>query len=286
MKKQQTSSWGRRVSLGLMIVVLFILLAILSWRSTQPLTTNQSESVPTLYLHGYGAGAKSTDYWINYAKKHDQAQKVLTAVVSPQGKVKLQGEWGTRVKHPLVQVVFQDNKNTDYQQTSRWFAKVLQALQQRYQIKQYNTVTHSMGNLTTMYYQMSPKLKKGLPKLHQQVNVAGHFDGIVGKDDQPNQNHLQQNGEPQQQDATYRYLKRNRQQFPKNVSVLNIYGNLDDGTNSDGDVTVVSAKSLGFLVKKQTHYQELEIKGAKAQHSQLHENPQVARAIDHFLWAK
>ncbi|WP_435891378.1 alpha/beta hydrolase [Limosilactobacillus pontis] len=67
-----------------------------------------------------------------------------------------------------------------------------------------------------------------------------------------------------------------RSTFPTNTRVLNIYGDKEDGSHSDGDVPVNSAKS----------YREVEIKGANAQHSTLHNNSQVNRELINFLWRK
>ena len=47
------------------------------------------EAVPTIYLHGYGAGARSTAGMIAYAQQHNGAHKVLTARISANGKVDL-----------------------------------------------------------------------------------------------------------------------------------------------------------------------------------------------------
>ena len=94
-------------------------------------------------------------------------------------------------------------------------------------------------------------------------------------------------GEPQRQDATYKPLLKLRSTFPTNTRVLNIYGDKDDGSHSDGDIPVNSAKSLKYLVSgRAKSYREVEIKGANAQHSTLHNNSQVNRELINFLWRK
>nr|WP_283594383.1 alpha/beta hydrolase [Limosilactobacillus galli] len=94
-------------------------------------------------------------------------------------------------------------------------------------------------------------------------------------------------GEPQRQDATYKPLLKLRSTFPTNTRVLNIYGDKEDGSHSDGDVPVNSAKSLKYLVSGcAKSYREVEIKGANAQHSTLHNNSQVNRELINFLWRK
>lgn len=281
-KKTKTLLWW--------LVILIILLLLgggLAVKMNRPTSGDRSASVPTLYLHGYGAGANSAKSMMAYAQAHQGATKVLVARISPQGRVRLSGHWPKGAKHPLIQVLMEDNQNSNYQETSRWFYNLITLLQKKYQIQRYNTVAHSMGNLTTMYYQVKYGQRKDLPRLNKQVNIAGHFDGIIGIDDRPNKNYFLANGRPRYEDRYYRYLLSKRNSYPRHVRILNIYGNLNNGTNSDGDVTNVSARSLKYLLRgRYQNYQELEIKGRKGQHSQLHDhNYQVNQAIGQFLWA-
>lgn len=64
---------------------------------------DRSNNVPTLYVHGWGAGARSTNSMIRYAEKHNNAKKVLTATISPKGEVSLSGYWPEQTKRPLHQ---------------------------------------------------------------------------------------------------------------------------------------------------------------------------------------
>ncbi|WP_082611459.1 alpha/beta hydrolase [Limosilactobacillus ingluviei] len=66
---------------------------------------------------------------------------------------------------------------------------------------------------------------------------------------------------------------------------LNIYGDLNNGTRSDGDVPVNSARGYQYLVSGRAQsYHKLKITGRQAQHSRLHENHQVDQALVNFLW--
>lgn len=269
-------------------IVLFVLCVggYIGFRCLTIRNNTRSKVVPTLYLHGWGASGHSTNNMIAYAEKHDRAKKVLKAIVSKKGSVRFNGRWSKKDKHPIVQVVFKDNKENNYQTTSKWFKNVVYLLKERYRIKSFNVVAHSMGNLTLVYYELNYGKNKNLPQLRKEVDIAGHFNGIVGIDDKPNQNKLLKNGKPEFLDKYYRYQLAHRQNFPKGqVDVLNIFGNLEDGSNSDGKVTRVSARSLKYLLRGRCRsYQEIEIRGPHAQHSKLHENNQVNKIVGDFLW--
>lgn len=212
------------------------------------------------------------------------ATKVLTATVAKNGKVSWQGN-ARHVSKPIVQVIFQDNVNPDYAKLAGWLTTINRELYQRYGVRQVNLVAHSMGNMAVMFYATQNSDHPKLPKMRAYVAIAGHFDGIIGMGDEPHRIKLAPNGYPTPPDENYATLDRMRDRFPKNVKVLNIYGDVDDGSDSDGRVANNSSRSLQYLVEgRAASYQEKEFVGKKAQHSALHENPQVAKAVDNFIW--
>ena len=233
--------------LGLLGIVL-VVSAGWYWFHNQSVNTSDQEQASigktaTLYLHGYSGGAGSTNTLIRHAKQA-RATKVLTATVSKNGKVSWLGS-PHHVRKPIVQVVFEDNRNPDAVKWADWLATVNRQLYQRYGVR----------------------------------NV------IIGMGDQPHQIKLAANGYPSPLDENYAELARMRDRFPKGVKVLNIYGDLRDGSDSDGRVSNNSSRSLRYLVSpRAAGYREREYFGRDAQHSALHENPKVAQAVDAFLW--
>ena len=109
-------------------------------------------NVPTLFIHGYGGTLNSTKDLVRAAEKAGAAKKMLTARVTKDGQVKLSGHWDKNKYNPMVQVVFSDNRNADFHTDAKWIKHVIVALQQRYGIKSFNAVAHSMGNLGLLTY--------------------------------------------------------------------------------------------------------------------------------------
>ena len=273
------------IGLGVLIGSGWWLLGHATTQKAQQVKQTENEQ-PTFYLHGYGGSARSTDSMIKAAREQKNATQVLTATVRKDGSVDLQGRWLAKTTRPIVQVVFEDNRNPNYQQDGEWFKNVLVAVNRQHSFKRFNVVAHSMGNLTAVYYLLNHATDKQLPRMAKMVNIAGHFDGIIGMDDQPNQNQVKKDGQPQKMNATYRQLMGLRNQLPaKSIAVLNIYGDLGDGTHSDGRVSNASSQSLRYLVTPGAKtYQEKKFTGKKAQHSQLHENHAVNQTVLAFLW--
>ena len=143
-----------------------------------------------------------------------------------------------------------------------------------------------MGNLEIINYINDNINNSQLPKINHLVAIAGHYNGLMGQE-KAEKATINQDGKPSWEDANYKQLLKLKKTFPTNTRVLNIYGDLQDGTHSDQDVPVKSAKSLKYLVAgRAKSYQELEIKGRMGQHSRLHNNNQVNQALIKFLWMK
>ena len=145
-----------------------------------------------------------------------------------------------------------------------------------------------MGNMAVAYYMLDNASDSSLPQLQKQVDIAGHYNGILGLSGAPQTYALKKAGAPVEPTRAYTELLALRDKYPKDqVQVLNIYGDLGDGSNSDGRVNNDSSKALAYLLKGRARlYQELEIKGEQGQHSKLHENTKVDRAIIDFIWKK
>ena len=264
------------------------LLLLTSLCLTSPLTTRnhlhkQLVVQPTLYFHGWAGSANSTNHLIAAAAALPQVKKVLTITVTESGQLAISGSWQDNVKYPLIQVLFANNQ-AEIPQQARWIDRVVTYLQTNYHIQSFNIVTHSMAGPATFYWAIT-SYRPTYPQFNKFVAIAGPFDGVIHIDDVPNQNYFRTDGLPAYQNAAFKNYYRQRQAFPKNTQVLNIYGNLADGSNSDSLVTNVSARSLGSLVKGQVaSYQEITITGPSAQHSRLHNNDQVNHVVDNFLF--
>lgn len=244
--------------------------------------------VPTLFFHGYGSSINAETHMANAAVRAGVTRTVVQAVVADDGQVQLKGTFKPRDDNPIVEVGFTNNQNTNYRQSGQWVKNVITALQRRYHIKAINVVGHSMGNMAIADYLLQYGQDKDLPPVKKQVDIAGHFNGILGMDDKPNQVTFKQNGQPTKMNRSYRQLLKLRQRYPKGqIDVLNIYGDKDDGTHSDGRVSNASSQSLRYLIEARAKsYREKRIVGADAQHSKLHENAQVDQALIKFIWHK
>ncbi|MGX6392897.1 alpha/beta hydrolase [Lactiplantibacillus pentosus] len=280
----------KRMRLWGLLLELMLLLSGCGQRSAstnhQQRHSNGQRYVPTLFFHGWGSSYHAETPMANAVVKAGGTHTIIRAMVARNGAVTLQGHFKAGDYRPIVEVNFAANRSSDYPTVGRWAKNVVVALQQVYGIKAFNMVGHSMGNMAITYYLLANAQNKRLPQLKRQVDIAGHFNGILGMDDEPNRMKLNAAGRPNKLQPAYRQLMGLRQVYPRNqVRVLNIYGDKGDGTHSDGAVSNASSQSLRYLVASRAKsYREVKITGKQAQHSKLHENQQVDRLLIDFLW--
>lgn len=272
----------------ILLTALSLLLACFLAGCATNATTSDSHAIPTLFFHGYGGSYRAENHMAQAAVQAGVTQSVIRADVSPTGRVTLIGQFKRHDRHPIVEVNYLNSRNGNYHTDGQWAKNVVVKLQQRYQIKKFNMVGHSMGNMAIVYYLLANATNRKLPQLQKQVDIAGHFNGILGMDDAPNRMKLKPAGQPTKMNANYRELLGLRRiKTLKSLQVLNIYGDKNDGSHSDGRVSNASSKSLKYLLKDQVKsFQERRIVGPAAQHSRLHQNKQVDRLLIHFLWKK
>lgn len=255
--------------LGL-IVVLLVGISGLAWH--RDAETKSVASVPTIFLHGYSGAANSTDKMIAALAQTGVAKQTMQVTVSPTGKLKVRGN--LHGKHPIVQVIYQDSRNN--QQFTNWLLKVYAMLHRRYHVQRVNAVGHSDGGTAVI----EAAMKHPAVKMNKLVAIAAPVASGFVPSGETLPGKYDKKGKPIVASATYRQMSREVKHFQA-VAVLNLYGDLGDGSHSDGVVAVNDARSLKYLLHDwHGKYQEREVQGKGAQHSQLHENN---KTVDHAL---
>ncbi|KRM87224.1 alpha/beta hydrolase [Lacticaseibacillus thailandensis] len=271
-------SW---IIIPLMLVVLMLGAGGHNHAAATQASTTDGYHRPTILIHGFHAGERTYDNFIDLATHEHRAQYALTAVINGQ-QIHYYGDWTRSMQHPLIKVVFANNR-ASWDRNATWLNHLLDQLRSQYHVHSFDAVAHSRGtlDLLTAYSHSQPL------QLRRAVLIAGPYDGAYRRDDFPHANHLLQNGKPMIKHPEYRELVHNAAFFPRGVRVLNIMG--DDhwhGTNSDGKVANVSSKSLWpAMGPRFKSYRQLTVYGHNASHHRIirHDN-QVMRATMRFLW--
>lgn len=281
-------------AIGTIIVAAIAVFTLSAWHRTQAAQQFVKSDTPTIFVHGWGSSAHAETKMTHAAKRAGVTNTIVRANVDRHGKVTFNRTIPAHATNPIVEVNLQDNKLTGFEKNypqgykhgANYVKNVVLALERQHHYSSINLVGHSMGNLEIINYINDNSNDSSLPKINHLVAIAGHYNSLV-RDKGADSKLAAQTGKPQHETATYRPLLSLRQTFPTNTRVLNIYGDKQDGSHSDGDVPVNSAKSLKYLVNDRAKsYREADIKGPNAQHSKLHNNAQVNRLLINFLWGK
>ena len=242
-------------------------------------------SRPTIFFHGWGSSSRAERHMANAAKDAGVTKTIIDAKVDKDGQVTLDGSIPKGAINPIVLVNFDNNRGASTRDQGDYAYAVVKALQDNYGITEMNMVGHSYGNMAIVYYMLQHGSDTSLPKLVKQVDIAGHFNGIIGMNE-PENNSLDDEGKPSSLTESYQELLAVGDHYPQGqVEVLNIYGNTGNG--SDERVTNLSSQSLDYLIKGHVKsYQEKEITGPNGQHSKLHETALVDKPLIAFLWGK
>ena len=267
-----------------------LFLTIIYGLATKPIHADLSNkyihsTTPALFFHGYGSGAHAEEYMVNGFVKAGVSKTVITAEVAGDGTVTLKGDIPHNTVNPLVMVNFNDNHSTNYELQGQWVKNVLEELQAKYHFKKVNIEAHSMGNMAVMYFLLANAGNHNLPQIQKQDAMPGTSDGAIGWNEPANLTVNKKTGKPSAMNDSYQKLLPLRHRYPRQIKLLNIYGDLKDG--NDSQVSNASCLSLKYLINNRARsYREVKITGPNAKHELLHHNPQVDKILINFFWGK
>lgn len=282
MKKRQYG-W---LALGLALLIALVGAGGVHLQREQAASKYIDSRTTTFFLNGWVSSSHAEEHMANAAKRAGATNKIIKVNVPKGGKTTINGQITKNSRNPIVEVNFADNKNGNYRTDGQYAKDAIVAVQKKFGIKDINLVGHSMGNLAIVYYLLDNANDSSLPTVRHHVAIAGHFDGGIGFG-YNDKTKLDKDGKPSIMEEHYKQLLPLRQSYPQTAKVLNIAGDLDDGSNSDEEIPVKSAFSLRYLLGgREKSYRQVVIHGKRAQHSKLHSNPKVDRLLINFLWSK
>ena len=294
MIKQNEVNFNRVLS-GMVLLVLLILSGCQTQEnksqketaSTETTRTSQVESVkkgsvPTLFVHGYKGTVNSFKGMIDRLEGESKGQQELTLTVDTNGNVQAQGELSKEATNPMIQVLFEDNENNEWNQ-AEWIRACLVYLQTTDQINKVNIVGHSMGGVSGLRYLVTYGQETTLPQVEKFVALGAPFNDFVDDSGQ-NLADLLENG-PAVVSSRYQDYQTMIGNLPTDTQFLLVAGQLSEVELSDGTVPLNSALAVYALLKQHGNpVMEKVEEGEGASHSMLHENEEVDREVSRFLW--
>ncbi|MGX6962678.1 alpha/beta fold hydrolase [Vagococcus xieshaowenii] len=245
--------------------------------------TYQFSKTPTLFVHGYQGGRLSFGGMLRRLEREGITNKEMVLSVDTEGNVSAKGELSGKTDNPTIQVLFEDNQSHEWNQ-ALWIKNCLAYLHDTYQVKEVNLVGHSMGGVSALRYLLTYTQDNQLPNVSKFIAIGAPFNNFAELNEGETLESVLANG-PVNKSDRYADFETMLSQEPQQVQALLIAGDVSDGTQSDGTVSVSDALSVVALLSNQfsnISYQIIE--GTNAQHSQLHENQDVDQMVLDFLY--
>ena len=247
-------------------------------------TQNEVKSYPvTLFFHGYGGTKHSMGGMIQRLSSRYQATHTLDLTVNTDGTIQTSGTFEQADKPVLINVLFADNKNKEWNQ-AEWIYQSLQFVKAQYHVEKVNVVGHSMGGVSLFRFLETYQNQGELPTVEHFISIAAPLNEFLDTSNEQSVDGLLQQG-PTQISPRYQDFQNNIANFPKNVQVSLFAGQLSASDLSDGTVPLTSALAVNQLLSsQQIPVETFVFKGVLAQHSALHANPKVDKRIVEILW--
>lgn len=237
----------------------------------------------TLFFHGYGGTKHSMGGMIQRLSSRYQATHTLDLTVNTDGTIQTSGTFEQADKPVLINVLFADNKNNEWNQ-AEWIYQALQFVKTQYHVEKVNVVGHSMGGVSLFRFLETYQNQGELPTVEHFISIAAPLNEFLDTSNEQSVDGLLQQG-PTQISPRYQDFQNNIANFPKNVQVSLFAGQLSASDLSDGTVPLTSALAVNQLLSSQQIPVEIFVfKGVLAQHSALHANPKVDKRIAEILW--
>lgn len=292
MKKQLYHILGL-LAVGVMIVLLWFFwpsnkeTAPKAAHSNQKQVTTTPKEVKaypvTLFFHGYGGTKHSMGGMIQRLSSRYQATHTLDLTVNTDGTIQTSGTFEQADKPVLINVLFADNKNNEWNQ-AEWIYQALQFVKTQYHVEKVNVVGHSMGGVSLFRFLETYQNQGELPTVEHFISIAAPLNEFLDTSNEQSVDGLLQQG-PTQISPRYQDFQNNIANFPKNVQVSLFAGQLSASDLSDGTVPLTSALAVNQLLSsQQIPVETFVFKGVLAQHSALHANPKVDKRIAEILW--
>ncbi|MEQ3457836.1 alpha/beta fold hydrolase [Enterococcus cecorum] len=237
----------------------------------------------TLFFHGYGGTKHSMGGMIQRLSSRYQATHTLDLTVNTDGTIQTSGTFEQAEKSVLINVLFADNKNNEWNQ-AEWIYQSLQFVKAQYHVEKVNVVGHSMGGVSLFRFLETYQNQGELPTVEHFISIAAPLNEFLDTSNEQSVDGLLQQG-PTQISPRYQDFQNNIANFPKNVQVSLFAGQLSASDLSDGTVPLTSALAVNQLLSsQQIPVETFVFKGVLAQHSALHANPKVDKRIAEILW--
>lgn len=268
---------------GLIALGLLCLLGIILFKTKDHVhaTKNSVDPLaipaPVIMVPGTNGDVDRFDSLVDSLKQTEKNVDEVKITVNKDDSITSSGHFNKATKRPIIAIAFEDGSDPSLPKQSRWFQKALEYAEKYYTFNTYDYVGYSNGGLIITGY-LENEHKSNDPSLYHLITLGSPYNDTSWEYNDTSSTFTK----PKTKSALLNYYLKNKKNIPKNITVYNIAGNVDN-QNTDTTVPLTSVLAGRLIYGDSEKYKEIVV-DEQSDHGSLIENPKTLKLIKEYLF--
>lgn len=232
---------------------------------------------PVIMVPGTNGDVDRFDSLVNSLKETEKNVDELKITVNKDDSITSSGQFTKETKRPIIAIAFEDGSDPSLPKQARWFQKALEYAEKHYTFNTYDYLGYSNGGLIITGY-LENEQKSNDPALYHLITLGTPYNDTSWDYNENSSTFTK----PKAESDLLKYYLKNKQNIPKNITVYNIAGNVEN-QNTDTTVPLTSVLAGRMIYGESEKYKEI-IVNEQADHGSLIENPKTLKLIKEYLF--
>ncbi|MGO3781169.1 MAG: alpha/beta hydrolase [Enterococcus viikkiensis] len=248
-----------------------------SAHASKKIETPLAIPAPVIMVPGTNGDVDRFDSLVNSLKETEKNVDEIKITVNKDDSITSSGQFTKKTKRPIIAIAFEDGSDPSLPKQARWFQKALEYAEKHYTFNTYDYLGYSNGGLIITGY-LENEQKSNDPALYHLITLGTPYNDTSWDYNENNSTFTK----PKAKSDLLKYYLKNKQNIPKNITVYNIAGNVDN-QNTDTTVPLTSVLAGRLIYGDSEKYKEI-IVNEQSDHGSLIENPKTLKLIKEYLF--
>ncbi|MGO3912422.1 alpha/beta hydrolase [Enterococcus viikkiensis] len=248
-----------------------------SAHASKKIETPLAIPAPVIMVPGTNGDVDRFDSLVNSLKETEKNVDEIKITVNKDDSITSSGQFTKKTKRPIIAIAFEDGSDPSLPKQARWFQKALEYAEKHYTFNTYDYLGYSNGGLIITGY-LENEQKSNDPALYHLITLGTPYNDTSWDYNENNSTFTK----PKAKSDLLKYYLKDKQNIPKNITVYNIAGNVDN-QNTDTTVPLTSVLAGRLIYGDSEKYKEI-IVNEQSDHGSLIENPKTLKLIKEYLF--
>ncbi|MEG0372837.1 MAG: alpha/beta hydrolase [Enterococcus sp.] len=248
-----------------------------SAHASKKIETPLAIPAPVIMVPGTNGDVDRFDSLVNSLKETEKNVDEIKITVNKDDSITSSGQFTKKTKRPIIAIAFEDGSDPSLPKQAGWFQKALEYAEKHYTFNTYDYLGYSNGGLIITGY-LENEQKSNDPALYHLITLGTPYNDTSWDYNENNSTFTK----PKAKSDLLKYYLKNKQNIPKNITVYNIAGNVDN-QNTDTTVPLTSVLAGRLIYGDSEKYKEI-IVNEQSDHGSLIENPKTLKLIKEYLF--